>query len=93
MLRPDLCVTKYHRAVNFVDFEKAFDSVHRESLWKLMRLPVYGLPSKIIDVIRILHDGFRCSVVVNNGQTDWFPSDIRTETGMYVVSTALSGGY
>ena len=57
--------------LNFVDFEKAFDSVHRESLWKLLRL--YGLPSKIIDVIRILHDGFQCSVAVNNGQTDWFP--------------------
>ena len=50
---------------------KAFDSVHRESLWKLLRL--YKLPSKIIDVIRILHEGFQCSVVVDNGQTDWFP--------------------
>ena len=32
------------------------------------------LKPKLIDVIRILHDGFQCSVVVNNGQTDWFPA-------------------
>ena len=56
--------------LNFVDFEKAFDSVHRESLWKLLRL--YGLPSKIINVIKVLHDGFQCSVLVDNNETDWF---------------------
>ena len=28
---------------------------------------------KKIDVIRILHDGFQCSLEVSNGQTDWFP--------------------
>lgn len=57
--------------LNFVDFEKAFDSVHRESLWKLLRL--YGLPLKIINIIRILHEGFQCSVMVDKGQTEWFP--------------------
>ena len=28
--------------IQFVDFEKAFDSVHRESLWSIMRS--YGIP-------------------------------------------------
>ena len=32
--------------ITFVDFEKAFDSVHRESLWKIMES--YGIPRKII---------------------------------------------
>jgi len=30
-------------SINFVDFKKAFDSVHRESLWSIARL--YGIPS------------------------------------------------
>ena len=36
--------TKWQRTlyVNFVDFAKAFDSVHRHSLWKLLR--AYGIP-------------------------------------------------
>ena len=32
--------------VNFVDFAKAFDSVHRHSLWKLLR--AYGIPPTLL---------------------------------------------
>ena len=35
--------------INFVDFEKAFDSVHRESLWRILQ--AYGMPQQIIDII------------------------------------------
>jgi len=35
--------------INFIDFQKAFDSVHRESLWKILQ--AYGLPPKIINLI------------------------------------------
>ena len=34
---------------HFVDFEKAFDSVHRECLWNFMRS--YGIPDKMVRVI------------------------------------------
>ena len=37
----------------FVDFEKAFDSVHRETLWKLMAH--YGIPKKIIRLVNTYH--------------------------------------
>ena len=30
---------------NFVDFEKAFDSIHRESLWRILRH--YGIPTRL----------------------------------------------
>ena len=36
--------------LNFVDFRKAFDSIHRPSMWKLLKL--YGLPNKIIALIK-----------------------------------------
>ena len=35
--------------VNFVDFEKAFDSVHRESLCNAMR--TFEIPEKMVRVI------------------------------------------
>ena len=32
--------------INFIDYEKAFDSVDRQTLWKLLRH--YGIPMKIV---------------------------------------------
>ena len=42
--------------INFIDFEKAFDSVSREVLWLLLRH--YGIPVKIVTIIRALYEGF-----------------------------------
>nr|KAG5707948.1 hypothetical protein BaRGS_031679 [Batillaria attramentaria] len=36
--------------ISFIDYEKAFDSVDREVLWKLLRQG-YGVPGKIISLI------------------------------------------
>ena len=41
--------------LNFIDFEKAFDSVHRPSMWAILR--EYGFPEKIINVIKCLYAG------------------------------------
>ena len=46
--------------VNFVDFEKAFDSIHRESLWSILRH--YGIPTKLVQTIKSFYSNFRCSV-------------------------------
>ena len=56
--------------VNFIDFEKAFDSVHRDSLWLIMRS--YGIPSKIINMVKELYDDFECAVVDGQDTTEWF---------------------
>jgi hypothetical protein len=40
--------------------KKAFDSVKREIIW--LTLQAYGLPRKIIQVIKILYDGFSCKI-------------------------------
>jgi len=46
--------------VNFVDFEKAFDSIHRDSLWRILRH--YGIPSKLVHLIKSFYQNFRCTV-------------------------------
>ena len=56
--------------VCFVDYEKAFDSVHRKTLWKIMES--YGIPSKLVRMVNTMYDGSQCAVVEGTGQTDWF---------------------
>jgi len=45
----------------FVDFEKAFDSVNREAMWKEVKR--YGVPSQIFDLIKESYRGYLCRVV------------------------------
>ncbi|VDP82877.1 unnamed protein product, partial [Schistosoma curassoni] len=40
--------------INFIDYEKAFDSVDMKTLWKLLRH--YGVPEKIVNIIRNSYD-------------------------------------
>ena len=46
--------------VNFVDYEKAFDSLDRETLWELMRH--YAIPEKFVTLIRNTYEGMTCKV-------------------------------
>nr|KAG5706650.1 hypothetical protein BaRGS_005720 [Batillaria attramentaria] len=46
--------------INFIDYEKAFDSVDREVLWKLLRH--YGVPGKIISLIQRTYQDMSCRI-------------------------------
>jgi hypothetical protein len=50
----------------FIDLTKAFDSVHREGLWKILKK--IGCPQKFVNIIRSFHDGMR-GCVLDNGET------------------------
>ena len=58
--------TKWQRElyINFADFQKAFDSIHRECLWKILRS--YGIPSKITSIIKSFYHNFSCSIQNSN---------------------------
>ena len=56
--------------INFVDFEKAFDSVHRESLWNIMRC--YGIPDKLIRMVQLLYKDTQCTVIDEGEESEWF---------------------
>ena len=57
--------------IHFVDFEKAFDSIHRESLWEIMKN--YGIPTKLISMVKALYKDFECAVIDENETSEWFP--------------------
>jgi len=56
--------------VIFIDFSAAFNSVHRESLWKAMLLD--GLPAKIVNIFRNYYEGTECNVQVYGKFTNSF---------------------
>jgi hypothetical protein len=55
--------------VTFIDFEKAFDSMKREIMW--LTLQEYGIPRKIIQIIKILYDGFKCKISYEGTLSDF----------------------
>ena len=46
--------------VNFIDFSKAFDSVHIDSLWNI--LEYYGKPPKLFRLVKMFYGDYRCAV-------------------------------
>ena len=56
----------------FIDLQKAYDSVDRELLWKVLARA--GIPGEMIAVIRKFHVGMRARVRTDDGElSDWFP--------------------
>ena len=68
--------------IHFVDFEKAFDSVQRESLWNIMRS--YGIPGKMVRVIANIYEEFQCPVIDGSETSNWFKikSGVKQECAM-----------
>ena len=56
--------------INFIDYKKAFDSVHRPSLWKI--LTYYGIPDRFINIFKELYDNSSCCVKTASGNTEFF---------------------
>ncbi|KAK2193911.1 hypothetical protein NP493_6g07016 [Ridgeia piscesae] len=56
--------------INFVDYEKAFDSLDRDTLWKLLQH--YGIPNKLISLIRNSYEDMACGVIHAGQLTDSF---------------------
>ena len=54
----------------FIDFKKAFDSVHRGLLMKILR--AYGIPEAIVRLIEGIYTGTKVKVVTADGITEIF---------------------
>ena len=65
--------------INFIDFEKAFDSLHQPSLWDIMK--AYGIPAKIIRIIQLLYQESECAVLDNGQTSEWFKAETGVKQG------------
>ena len=69
-------VKAHHRkaVILYVDFKKAFDSIHRGKMLKILK--AYDIPPNILKAIAILYDNTRARVISPDGETEYF--DITT---------------
>ena len=49
---------------------KAFDVIYRDTLWHFLR--TYGIPTKLVDMIKVMYENCRCAVLDGTGQLEWF---------------------
>ncbi|CAH8505513.1 unnamed protein product [Schistosoma curassoni] len=61
--------------INFIDYEKAFDSVDRTTLWKLLRH--YDVPQKIVNIMQNSYGGLHCKIVHGGQLTKSF--EVKTD--------------
>ena len=57
-------------ATVFIDFSKAFDSIHRERMFQI--LEAYGIPPSIINAIKLIYEGSSAQVLTPDGETSFF---------------------
>ena len=72
----------------FVDLTKAFDTVDREGLWKIMG--EYGCPVKFIHMVRQFHDGMKAHVLDNGDTSAPFPVTNGVKQGCVLAPTLFS---
>ena len=55
----------------FVDFQKAFDSIHRKKIMELLK--AYGIPLETVNTISLLYKNTTAKVISPDGDTSFFP--------------------
>ena len=56
--------------ITFIDFRKAFDSIHRGKMMKILQ--AYGVPEELVKAINKLYENTRASVLTPDGETELF---------------------
>ena len=56
--------------ITFIDFRKAFDSIHRGKLLEVLR--AYGIPEKVVQAISATYSKTRAKVCSPDGETEYF---------------------
>ena len=70
--------------MTFVDLTKAFDTVSREGLWKI--IAKFGCPAKFIAMVRQFHDGMLARVQNDGESSDPFPVTDGVKQGCVLAS-------
>ena len=65
--------------VAFVDYQKAFDTVNRQSLW--MVLAKLGISTKLIEMLKAMYDKVQACVRWNGSMSDFFDCPAGTKQG------------
>nr|VZI36555.1 unnamed protein product [Spirometra erinaceieuropaei] len=77
-----------HLYSTFVDLTKAFDTVNREGLWKIMQK--FGCPERFIQMVRQLHDGMMARVTDKGAVSEAFAVTNGVKQGCVLAPTLFS---
>uniref|UniRef100_K7EZ86 Reverse transcriptase domain-containing protein n=2 Tax=Pelodiscus sinensis TaxID=13735 RepID=K7EZ86_PELSI len=72
----------------FVDLTKAFDTVSREGLWRIMSK--FGCPDRFILMVRQFHDGMTARVLDDGEASEAFPVTNGVKQGCVLAPTLFS---
>nr|VZI17670.1 unnamed protein product [Spirometra erinaceieuropaei] len=72
----------------FVNLTKAFDTVNRAGLWKIMQK--FGCPERFIQMVRQLHDGMMALVTDNGAVSEAFTVTKGVKQGCVLAPTSFS---
>lgn len=74
--------------IAFIDLTKAFDSINREALWKIMER--FGIPGKFMRVCKSLHENNWARVIHNGEPTDPFLTQTGVRQGCVLAPTLFN---
>ena len=74
--------------MTFVDLTKAFDTVSRDGLWKIM--VKFGCPPRYIAMVRQFHDGMQARVQNDGEYPEPFPATNGVKQGCVMAPTLFS---
>ena len=74
--------------MTFVDLTKAFDTVSRDGLWKIMAK--FGCPPRYTAMVRQFHDGMQARVQNDGGYSEPFPVTNGVKQGCVMAPTLFS---
>ena len=72
----------------YVDLKKAFDSVHRETLWDLLHL--HGIPARITGLLTGLYSGTVSAVKCGGGVSSIFPVNTGVRQGCVLAPSLFN---
>ena len=72
----------------YVDLTKAFDTVSRDGLWKIMSK--FGCPERFINIVKQLHEGMMARVQDNGETSEAFPVTNGVKQGCVLAPTLFS---
>ena len=67
---PSKKTREFQKNICFIDYAKAFDCVHHNKLWKILK--EMGIPEHLTCLLRNLYAGQGPTVRTRHGTTDWF---------------------
>nr|VZI12169.1 unnamed protein product [Spirometra erinaceieuropaei] len=77
-----------HLYSTFVDLTKAFNTVNREGLWRIMQK--FGCPKRFTQMVRQLHDGMMARVTDNGAVSEAFAVTDGVKQGCVLAPTLFS---